>query len=192
MNAQERHHHLERAKSGDTVALGALLESYRAYVRVLVRGLSTTRLQARFDESDLIQDAVLEAHRQFGRFKGTTPAELTAWLRQVVLRTVGHVLRDHLDTARRDARRDEPLAGHPADPAPTPAEEADRAERSARLAAALARLPEDMQQVLLARHLDDVPYKVLAQRTGRTEAALRVLYTRALRRLREEFGEETV
>jgi RNA polymerase sigma-70 factor (ECF subfamily) len=191
MNAHERHECLDRARRGDTAALGALLESYSPYIRVLVRSLSTSRLQARLDESDLIQDAVLEAHRQFGRFRGSTPAELTAWLRQVVLRTVGHVLREHLGTAARDATRDQPLVAQPVDPAPTPAEEAHRAERSARLAAALARLPNDMQEVLLARHLEDLPYKALAERTGRSEAALRVLYTRALRRLRQEFGDET-
>jgi RNA polymerase sigma-70 factor (ECF subfamily) len=71
----------------------------------------------------------------------------------------------------------------------TPAEQAIRSEQAARMAAALARLPEDMQQVLLGRHMDDLPYTILAEHLGRSEAAVRVLYTRALRRLREECRE---
>jgi DNA-directed RNA polymerase specialized sigma24 family protein len=42
--------------------------------------------------------------------------------------------------------------------------------------------------VLLARHVDDLPYAVIAQRMNRTETALRMLYVRALRRLREIYA----
>jgi RNA polymerase sigma-70 factor (ECF subfamily) len=191
MNAPQRQAALDNARRGDSAALGALLESFRPYVRVLVRGLDAQRLQARLDESDLVQDALLEAHREFPHFRGPGPPELTAWLRQIVLRTVGHALRAHLGAERRDLRREQPLdgRGEPAAPVPTPGEQAIRAEQAARLAEALARLPEDMQQVLLGRHMDDLPYAELAGRLGRSEGAVRVLYTRALRRLREECGE---
>jgi RNA polymerase sigma-70 factor (ECF subfamily) len=60
-------------------------------------------------------------------------------------------------------------------------------EQAARLTAALARLPDDMQQVLLYRHVDGLSYADLAALLGRSEGAVRVLYTRALRRLRKEY-----
>ena len=101
MNAHERQAALDSARRGDAAALGALLESLRPYVRVLVRGLDAERLQARLDESDLIQDALLEAHQEFPHFRGASPPELTAWLRQIVLRTVSHALRAHLGAERR-------------------------------------------------------------------------------------------
>jgi RNA polymerase sigma-70 factor, ECF subfamily len=191
MNARDRLASLELARRGDSRALGELLESFRPYVRVMVHGLCDGRLQARLDESDLIQDALLGAYREFARFRGSTLAELTAWLRQIVLRTASHLLRHHLGAARRDPAREQPIDSPvelTADEI-TPAEQAMRSEQAARMAAALARLPEDMQQVLLGRHLDDLPYTILAERLGRSEAAVRVLYTRALRRLREECRE---
>lgn len=46
-----------------------------------------------------------------------------------------------------------------------------------------------MQQVLLGRHVDQASYADLAERLGCSEGAVRVLYTRAVRRLREECGE---
>jgi DNA-directed RNA polymerase specialized sigma24 family protein len=42
--------------------------------------------------------------------------------------------------------------------------------------------------VLLGRHMDGLAYGQLAERFGRSEGAVRVLYTRALRRLREEMN----
>jgi RNA polymerase sigma-70 factor (ECF subfamily) len=185
MNADQRLEALGRARQGDAEALGRLLESYRPYLRLLVQGACGGRLRARLDDSDLVQSALLEASRDIARFRGTTPAELTAWLRQIALRTVSHALREHLGTDGRDAGRERPL-GEAIDPAPTPAEEATRADLAARLAAALARLPADMQAVLLGRHQEGLPYAELAGRLGRSEGAVRVLYTRALRRLREE------
>ena len=116
-------------------------------------------------------------------------AELTAWLRTIVLRTAGHTLRDHLGTGKRDAGREqagEDLAEQTVDPGHSPSSQAIRQEMSARLAERLARLPDNMQQVLLGRHLDDLSYAEMAEQFGRSEAALRVLYTRALRRLRQE------
>jgi DNA-directed RNA polymerase specialized sigma24 family protein len=44
-----------------------------------------------------------------------------------------------------------------------------------------------MQQVLLLRLMDDLPYALVAERLGRTEGAVRILFTRAVRRLREEY-----
>jgi RNA polymerase sigma-70 factor (ECF subfamily) len=182
---------LERALQGDCQALGELLDSYRPYLRVLARALRHGRIQARLDDSDLIQDALVEAHKTFGQFRGLTVAELTAWLRQIVVRTAGHLVRSHLAAAKRDAQREQRLDDLPAPPdsGNSPSAQAIRHEQAARMADALARLPEDMQQVLLGRHMDGQSYAVLAERLQRSEAAVRVLYTRALRRLREECAE---
>src|SRR5689334_2667118 len=192
MNAGEQQTALARARLGDSRALGQLLESFRPYVRCLVRALGGERLQPRLGESDLIQDALLEAHRSFGQFRGGTVAELTAWLRRIVVRTAGHSLRTHLEAGKRALAAEQPagdLDGQAA-PGSSPSAQAERHEEAARMAEALARLPDDMQQVLLGRHMDGLPYAALAEKMGRTEAAVRVLYTRALRRLREECRAE--
>src|SRR5262249_36006913 len=72
---------LAQARRGDSQALGELLESFRPYVRVIVHALRDQRLRARVDDSDLIQDAFLEAQRSFGDFRGHSVAELAVWLR---------------------------------------------------------------------------------------------------------------
>jgi RNA polymerase sigma-70 factor (ECF subfamily) len=193
MNAGEQQTALAQARRGDSQALGQLLDSFRPYVRYLLRALGGERLRPRLDESDLIQDALLEAHRSFGDFRGGTVAELTAWLRRIVVRTAGHALRNHLDAGKRalDCERPAEDLDARADPGTSPSAQVERHEQAARVAEALARLPDDMQRVLLGRHMDGLSYADLAGQLGRTEAAVRVLYTRALRRLREECRDES-
>ena len=190
MNPDARQAALERIRTGDESGLGELLDSFRAYLAVIVRARRAGKLPGKFAESDLIQDSLLEAHRHFAEFRGVTIEELAGWLRQIALSTTGHVLRDQLDVAKRDAGREQPLSGLtsvvPA-AGSTPSREAMRHEHSAQLAEALARLPADMQTVVLGRHVDGVSHAELAQRLSRSEGAVRVLYTRAIRRLREEW-----
>src|SRR5262249_18029336 len=176
------------ARQGDVHALGELLDSFRPYLRFIGRAAGHRRLQARVDDSDLVQDVLLEAHKQFVRFRGSTVAELTAWLRRIVLRTAAHARRSHLEAGKRTLDREQTADDLTdlAAPASTPSAQAIRDEQAARMAAALDRLPEEMQQVLLGRHLEQLPYAVLAARLGKSEGAVRVLYVRALARLRQE------
>ncbi|HEX4588387.1 MAG TPA: helix-turn-helix domain-containing protein, partial [Gemmataceae bacterium] len=59
---------LARARSGEPEALGRLLERYRSYLAILARVQIGRRLQRKVEESDLVQETFLEAHRGFGRF----------------------------------------------------------------------------------------------------------------------------
>ena len=180
---------LDRARLGDEQARGELLESFRPYIRVIVRSFRDDRLQARVDDSDLIQDAFLEALRGFAAFRGATVAEFVAWLRQIVRRAVARSRRGHLGTDKRAVELEQPADDlpDPVDSGSSPSAQAIRHEQAAQMAEAVARLPDDMQHVLLGRHMDGLSHAEIARRLGRTEGAVRVLYTRALRRLREEY-----
>lgn len=186
MHSRMRRSALARARDGDLAALGVLLHSFRPYVRVLVHELWPKALHARGDDSDLIQDAFLEVHRVFPEFRGSTMAEFVCWLRRIVLRVAQRrVRRERSDgrTPEREHTEDEMLAQLTASEL-SPAARAERSEQVDLLTAALALLSDDMQQVVLARHVDELPHAVIAERLGRSEAAVRVLYVRALDRLR--------
>src|SRR5262245_59938886 len=106
MTSAQRQAALERARQGDSVALGALLESFRPYAGMIARALRDGRLRARVEESDLVQDALLEAHRGFAGFRGDSVAELAGCVRQIVIRTARQTLRRHLDAGKRAAGRE--------------------------------------------------------------------------------------
>src|SRR5215475_9250234 len=99
------------ARMEDSRALGRLLELYRNYLALLARLQVGRRLQGKVDESDLVQETFLEAHRHFGRFRGTTEAELMSWLRQILAGVVANLIRRYYGTQRRDVRLERELAG---------------------------------------------------------------------------------
>jgi RNA polymerase sigma-70 factor (ECF subfamily) len=193
MDAREQQAALERARQGDAEARGQLLESFRPYLRCMARTVRDDWLRSRLDASDLIQDALLEAHRSFDDFRGSGLAELTGWLRQIALRVAHRAVRAHAGTGKRDLGREqsaESMAEPVADADSSPSAQAIRHEQAARIAGIIAELPDDMQRVLLGRHVDGLPHAALAEQLGRTEGAVRVLYTRALRRVRELLSGE--
>jgi len=193
MSPAERQALLEQALRGDADASGRLLESYRPLIRLMVRTRLHTRLQAKVGESDLIQDAMLELHRSFGSFTGKSVEDLVNWLRAVVHNAVNHTMERFVGTAKRDLSRE--VAGQdfeqiPADSDWSPEKNAIKNDDVARMAAALELLPDDMRQVLLGRHQDDLSYDELAHRLNKSPGAVRVLYSRAVRRLREACRNE--
>jgi RNA polymerase sigma-70 factor (ECF subfamily) len=65
-----------------------------------------------------------------------------------------------------------------------------RQETADRIAIAMTRLPDDMQRVLLARVVDGRNYETIAAELNRSTGAVRVLFVRALRRLKEVWKAE--
>jgi RNA polymerase sigma-70 factor (ECF subfamily) len=63
-----------------------------------------------------------------------------------------------------------------------------RHEQELQLAEALARLPDEYREVILLRHLHSLPHEEIARRMQRSAGAVRMLWVRALARLREEIG----
>jgi RNA polymerase sigma-70 factor (ECF subfamily) len=192
MQSPDRQATLDRALRGDAEALGELLQSYRPYLRVLVHAFGRHNLRARFDDSDLIQDALVEVQQSFATFRGTTVAEFLSWLRRIVIRTANRTIRRIAGTAKRNPAREQAVANLEAvadDSATPPSGRAMRHEQAARMAEALDRLAPGLQHVLLARHVDGLPHAVIAGQMGRTEAAVRMLYLRALRQLRTLYRE---
>jgi RNA polymerase sigma-70 factor (ECF subfamily) len=174
---------LDQARAGDNKALGALLQSLRAYVRVLVHAVRGPHAADAGDDSDLIQDALVEAVRCFPSFRGTTLAELRSWLRIVAVRTARRALRgghslDPLDEARALV-----------DPHSGPSTDVVRQEIAARVAQSLTELPEEMQRVLICRFVDGLDHAAIGHLLGKSSGAVRKLFVRALERFREVYRE---
>lgn len=179
-----------QARAGDSEAFGRLLESLRPYLRALARGTHRGLLVNRIDDSDLVQDAMVEMTRSFQRFHGAAVPEFLAWVREVVVHTIHNSIRHAVGTQKRNPGPNR----HPVDPAevpdnaPPPERNAVLREESARVASAVDALPADMQQVLLMRLVDDLPHAAIATQLGRTEQAVRMLFVRSVRRLQEILG----
>ncbi len=93
---------LERVRHGDAQALGELLDSYRPYLSLLARLKADRQLQAKLDDSDLVQDVCLAAHRDFAHFRGARSKSLRLGC-EIMAHATANIVRDH-HRQRRDVR----------------------------------------------------------------------------------------
>ena len=191
---------IQQAQAGDQATLGRLLESYQNYLRLLARIEIGRRLQGKVDASDIVQETFLEAHRQFPLFQGTAEAQLAKWLRTILAGTVANVVRRYAGTQARNLRLERELVEGLdqstcaleqmlVDRHSSPSHQAMRGEQSLQVAAAMSRLPEDYQTVLVLRHLEGLSFPQVATQMGRSVDSVEKLWLRGLTRLKREFGE---
>jgi RNA polymerase sigma-70 factor (ECF subfamily) len=190
---------LDALRRGDPAAAGDLLRRYQGWLALLARLQIDRRFQGKFGASDVVQQTLLEACRALPQFRGRTEPELTAWLRQILAHVLAHEFRRYHGTQRRDPAREvsleqelaessQRLGGMLAAPGSSPSEQAARREQEVRLADVLARLPEDYREVIVLRNLEGLSHEEVARRMNRSGGAVRMLWVRALARLRQELG----
>ncbi len=185
----------------DSLAI-AELEGFRSWLGLLARLQVEPRFRAKFDPSDIVQQTLLEAVRDWPKFRGRSEAELAAWLRQILAHVLLHEVRRFGGARRRDGGREVSLEQALAEsssrlgnalaaPGSSPSEQAGRHELELRLADALARLPADYAEIILMRNVEGLSHEEAAQRMGRGVGAVRMLWVRALGRLRQELDLQT-
>jgi RNA polymerase sigma-70 factor (ECF subfamily) len=171
-------------------------ERYRPLLRLRLRQVQLDpRLRRRFDDSDLVQEALLRAHQKLAEFRGDSEAALVLWLEQILASVLVDAVRRER-AWKRDVALERSLDGALADSSgrlaeylsangSSPHERAERHETLLRLAAALERLPDDQHEVIVRRDLTGAPVAAIAAAMGRTEKSVAGLLLRARRRLRE-------
>jgi RNA polymerase sigma-70 factor (ECF subfamily) len=165
---------VERARSGDRSAYDALVRRhFGAVYRMLHRLIGNAE-----DAEDLAQECFVRAHGALSWYRSEAPFE--AWLRRIAL----HLARDHFRRrSLRSARQTEELEFVPDRPEQRPESEVGRRELSARLAAAIERLPERLRTPLVLRALEGLEYEDVGRATGVTPATARTQVMQARKRL---------
>jgi RNA polymerase sigma-70 factor (ECF subfamily) len=175
-------------------------ERFRGYLRLLAEVQLNQDAKAKLDPSDIVQQTLLEAHRDRDQFRGRTEAEMIAWLRRLLACNLADAVRS-LRRGKRDAARERSLeAALEASSArleawlaaeqSSPSERAERNEAILRLVDALACLPEANRQAVVMRHLQGLSLAEISQRLDRTPAAVAGLLKRGLAELRTLLPDE--
>ncbi len=189
---------LDRARDGGAEPLGQLLQRYRNYLTVLATTQFDRRLRRRVSPSDLVQEAMLAAHRDFEQFRGASEPQFLAWLRQILINCLHRAIETHLKTKMRDVRCEisieqvsaaldrstANLADFLADPAPSPGAPLRAQERAVSVANQLARLSPQHRDVIIMRNLQGLSFEEVAERLDRKPGAVRMLWLRAMEKLR--------
>jgi RNA polymerase sigma-70 factor (ECF subfamily) len=186
-----------RARSATGPERGALLDSYRGYLSLLCRIQINRLLQGKVSASDVVQETFLEAHRDFGGFRGSSEPELTSWLRRILATNLANAHRHFLGVKARDARLERRLAeeldhssaaltlGMAAQQS-SPSAGLMQREQAVLVADALQELPEDYREVLVQRHIEGRSFTQIAESMQRSLDSVQKLWTRGLDKLRRQ------
>jgi len=175
------------------------LDAYRPYLRLIARLQFDPRLRGKLDPSDLVQQTYVRALQALEQFRGQSDAELAAWLRQILARTLANAVRD-LHRDKRDVNREHSLEAAVEqssarleawlrDSQSSPSQQAERNEALLRLAAALENLPEAQGEAVILHHLHNWTLDAIATHLGRTPAAVAGLIKRGMKQLRQELQQ---
>lgn len=173
------------------------LGPYRGYLLLLARSIWSPEFRSRADPSDLVHEALLEAHQEMS--EGNVPDDLLPWLRQILRNTAVDLFR-----ANRRAKRDiaaersidacldassARLGTWLADDLSSPSGRAEKLEELNRLADALRQLPAEQEQVVVLRYLQGLAVADIARQLVKTVPAVAGLLRRGLDRLRQSMNE---
>ena len=191
---------LERAGQGDDAARQQLLLRHRNRLRQMIAVRMDRRLAARVDPSDLVQEALMDAHQKLSDYIRKRPLPFYPWLRRLAWERLVQLHRRHLHADRRSVLREAPpalpdesaveLADRLGGRTSSPSGRAVKQELRDRLQSALARLGERDREVLVLRYLEQLSTADIAGVLEISPGAVRVRHTRALTRLHALLGEE--
>jgi RNA polymerase sigma-70 factor, ECF subfamily len=185
---------------GEEAGADALaLERFRPYLLLLARARLRGRPDARLAASDLVQQTLLDAHRQRQQFRGEDPPAMAAWLRRMLACNLADAQRA-LHRGKRDVDRERSLEAELAESSArleawwaaeqsSPSQQAARKEQALQLADALAALPEAQREAITLHYWQGCSLAETAEQLGRTPAAVAGLLHRGLKALRGLLNE---
>jgi RNA polymerase sigma-70 factor (ECF subfamily) len=154
------------------------------HLRLLARLWWQPGLQRRLDLSDVVQQALLEAHKNVGQFRGNTEEEWRGWLRTILRRVlwnaVGDIPPGEVSLNESSRRWEEILQAEQT----SPSQRVVQRERRERLEAALSQLDEDERTAVELQKLHGCSVDFISQNMGRTKLAVGGLLKRAKHKLR--------
>ena len=188
---------LQAALAGDEQSLAAVFADYRPRLRQMVRLRLDTRIQARVDPSDVLQEAYLDVRRRLPEYLADPKLPFLLWLRMLVGQRLLDVHRQHLGARMRSASLEislnaealpqassESLAAHYFGNITSASHAVERAENQRLVQDALNAMDPLDREILALRHFEMLSNGECAQALKISKTAASNRYIRALKRVK--------
>jgi len=193
---------LQSARQGDADARAELFRHFRARLIHIVALRMDTRLRGRIDPSDVVQEALAEAHQHLDGYLDDRPLPFFLWLRKLTCNHLVDLYRQHVVAQKRSVLREE--VSHPALPDESAVELADRlaadstspssaaqqGELRLRVLTLLQELSDNDREILTLRYLEGLTVEEIAAVLDLSVSAVKVRHFRAVERLRQRLDPQ--
>jgi len=192
---------LAQAAAGDQSALTQLFSRYRKRLKQMVRLRLNRQLQGRVDDSDILQEAYLEAAQRFPDYLANRQLPFFLWLRHITGEKLIDAHRRHLGAKMRDAAQEVSLHRGPMPAASSgslaarllgrltsPSQAAIKAETRLRVQEVLNSMDPLDREILALRHFEQLTNAEVAETLEMNESTASSRYLRALKRLKDELS----
>lgn len=189
-----------QVRGGDAQALARYIDRRKPQLLAYIMRQLGTALRRKLEPDDVLQELSADAVRSLPEME-LGDRDPFSWLCQLAQRRIIDAHRHFYGAQKRDAGREVGLGGPGGDTqqggflnllvaSMTTASQAfSRNAKEMRLQEALVSLGPDQQEVLRLRYVDGLPSKEIAERLGKSDAAIRVMLTRSVKKLQDILGE---
>ena len=187
---------LRLAGQGSRTAVNQLFERYRPRLRRMLNVRLDTRLLARMDPSDVIQETLMDAHNRLGSYLEKREVPFYPWLRQIAWERLIDAHRHHIKAEKRSVLFEKPgtlslpyesavrLAQRIVADQTGPSRAAAKREMRIHVRESLERLPAVEREVLVLRFLEELSLRDTAAVLGVSEGAVSMRQLRAIVKLK--------
>jgi RNA polymerase sigma-70 factor, ECF subfamily len=195
---------LRRSRNGDKEARDSLLAGHQSRLLKMVTARIDKRLAARLDSSDVVQEVMKVAHRRLSEYLKNPRQPFYLWLRGIAMDRLVELYRRHVVAAKRSVLREQPqralindeseheLANRLVTSSFHPGRRLLLEEMLARVRNGLHELSENDREILVLRHLEQLSVEEIAAVLAISKSAVTTRHLRALQRLRDVLGDESV
>lgn len=193
---------VRRIHRDDADALGQYLELHRPRLLGLLRVIAGQHLTQVMELDDLFQEVSASAIAALAKVPKDAEFDVDAWLDQLARRRVVDAHRRFFGAQKRAAGKQRNFSQWDSATSgagqleqwliasmTSPSMAVSRNFRLARVHAALAQLPQDQQQMLRLRFVDNLTTREIAARMNKTDVAVRVALSRTLKQLEDQLKD---
>lgn len=183
---------VQRIARGDTEALAEYIRLNRQSLLTFIDRQLGTALRRKVEIEDILQELSTDAVRALANVNLGDRLPFS-WLCQLAERRIIDAHRRYFGAQKRDAARERPIDAGNGDGGglinmlvnslTTPSAAFSRNAREVRVWEEIDQLPDEQQRALRLKYVDGWGSKQIAEELGKTDAAVRVMLTRTLRRL---------
>lgn len=183
---------LRAARAGSREALGSLLDRYGEWLLALIRARLGPGLRREVGSRDVLQETLLAAFRDLEQFQGSGTATFRGWMAGIAVNKIRYQARYFRRLARDRRLRNSWYSGF--DPAArqlhTQVSRIQLGRRAQRLERVLDGLSAPHREVILLRQYEELSFREIGERMGRSEDAARMLLARAMAKVTLQMQEE--